>query len=670
MTRRARRIRGPIGDPAAAYALRVTSASGDAQTMRGRTRWIARENMATPVRQFLRTESASSGVLVAGIVAGLIWANVDNHSYESVWGETLSITLGHHVLSMDLRTWINSGLMALFFLVVGLEARREIDLGDLRDRRRFVLPVVAGLIGMALPVLIFLAFTAGSSATSGWGVAMSTDTALSLGLLALLGRGVPEQARVFLLTVFVVDDLASLIVIAFAYSDNIEVMPILIAVIAFAALIAALHIGVDRPPVYVVLGVIVWGALQKSGIDPVVAGLAIGLAATAYSPGRENLEAATGMFRRFREQPTAELAREAATGLTAALSPNARLQRFYHPWTSFLIVPLFAIANSGVALSGPFLRDAFTSPITLGVLVGYVVGKPLAIIVTSWLLARFTGGRIRPTIGWGSVAGSGTLAGIGFTVSFLIATLAFDGHDLALAKTGVLSAAVVAAGLTWTVFYLANRMTEPRRARALLGDVDEIVDLAVPVDPDRDHVRGPATASVTVVEYGDFQCPYCGMAEPAVREELSMDADVRFVWRHLPLSDVHDHAQIAAEAAEAAAAQGAFWPMHDLLLTRQNRLREKDLVRYAEELSLDVERFRQDLMKHVHTGRVAGDIESADLSNVSGTPTFFINGSRHYGAYDVASLATAIRTARDRARLGRSGRGSGRRRAVASEIAD
>jgi protein-disulfide isomerase len=185
--------------------------------------------------------------------------------------------------------------------------------------------------------------------------------------------------------------------------------------------------------------------------------------------------------------------------------------------------------------------------------------------------------------------------------------------------------------------------------RALAGNAEDLVDLAVPVDPDSDHVRGPAGAAVTLVEYGDFECPYCGQAEPVVRELLSDFGDLRYVWRHLPLADVHARAQLAAEASEGAAAQGAFWEMHDLLLAHQDALRPPDLVRYAEELGLDVERFVEALRRHAGAGRVANDVDSADLSGVSGTPTFFVNGRRHHGAYDLPGLSAAVRAAGARA---------------------
>jgi protein-disulfide isomerase len=254
-------------------------------------------------------------------------------------------------------------------------------------------------------------------------------------------------------------------------------------------------------------------------------------------------------------------------------------------------------------------------------------------------------------VGWAAVAGGGTIAGIGFTVSLLIATLAFSGRDLEEAKLGILTAALGAAGLTWVLFRITAALPPLRRARALLGTAESIVDLADPVDPERDHVRGPSEAPITLVEYADFECPYCGQAEPIVRELLADFGDVRYVWRHLPLRDVHPNAQFAAEAAEAAERQGAFWEMHDLLLDHQGALLTADLVGYAERLGLDVARFSRDLRCHVGADRVAQDVDSADLSGVSGTPTFFLNGRRLHGAYDIETLSNAVRLARARAAI-------------------
>jgi protein-disulfide isomerase len=256
---------------------------------------------------------------------------------------------------------------------------------------------------------------------------------------------------------------------------------------------------------------------------------------------------------------------------------------------------------------------------------------------------------VRPPVGWGSILAGGSSAAIGFTVSLLIATLAFSGVDLQEAKLGVLSAGVCAFALTWLVLRATTLLPERLRLRAVVGSSQTLVDLAVPVDDDRDHVRGPDDALVTLVEYGDFECPYCGQAEQVVRKLLTDFGDLRYVWRHLPLDDVHPRAQLAAEAAEAAAAQGKFWEMHDLLMAHQDAIEARDLLRYAQGLGLDVERFGHALRKRKFAARVAGDVESADLSGVSGTPTFFINGRRHYGAYDIATLSADVRAARARA---------------------
>jgi protein-disulfide isomerase len=321
--------------------------------------------------------------------------------------------------------------------------------------------------------------------------------------------------------------------------------------------------------------------------------------------------------------------------------------------TSYVIVPLFALANANIRISGSFLAHAYTSPATLGIMIGYVAGKPIGTAGTAWLVSRLTKRRLAPPVGWGAVLGVGTVAGIGFTVSLLIASLAFTGNDLAEAKLGVLSGAICATLLTWLVFRGIGRLAPRTRLRALYGTTGTLTDLAVPVDPERDHIRGPVEdALVTLVEYGDFECPYCGQAEPAVRGLIREYGELRFVFRHLPLTDVHPHAQLAAEAAEAADAQGAFWEMHDALMDHQGALTFGDLVRYARDLGLDTERFTSDLRRHAGAYRVAEDIDSADLATVSGTPTFFINGNRYYGAFDLAALKEAVRAAKARAVIG------------------
>jgi Na+/H+ antiporter NhaA len=615
----------------------------------GRTAWA--RSVQAPLSGFLRTETGSATVLVFATLVALAWANLDPNSYHDAWHTQLAVRLGPWGVSLALVSWINSGLMAFFFFVVGLEVRREVDLGELRERRRVALPLLAGTGGMIAAVAIYLAVNAGRPSAGGWGVAMSTDTAFALGMLALLGRSLPDRLRAFMLTVVVVDDVVALAVIALVYSRDVEPAGLIAACALFGVVLAAAALGVRRGLLYLGLAVAAWAALLESGVDPVVIGLAMGLVAYAAPPARADLERATSLFRVFREQPTPELARTAQAGLESAVSPNERLQRIYHPWTSYVVVPLFALANAGISITGGFLFEAYTSPITLGIVAGYVLGKPTGIFGASWLVTTLSRGRLRPPVGWAAVAGGGAVAGIGFTVSLLIASLAFDGVQLQEAKLGVLTAALGAAAVSFLVFRATALLPRRLRIRALLGTSEAIVDLADPVDPGRDHVRGPEDAPVTLVEYGDFECPYCGQAEPVVRDLLRDSGDVRYIWRHLPLNDVHPHAQLAAEASEVAAEQGAFWEMHDLLLAHQDALRLNDLVGYAEQLALDVERFERDLLRRASAGRVAADIDSADLSGVSGTPTFFVNGRRHYGAYDIRSLSRAVQGARARAVL-------------------
>ena len=635
----------------------MTELGASASPFSLRTVWS--ENLKTPLRQFLRTETGSAAVLLAATVAALAWANIDPSGYAATWHTQLVIRSGTKGLADSWQGWVNSGLMAFFFLVAGLEARREFDMGELRERRRLTLPLVVALGGMVVPIAIYLAINFGRSSAPGWGVAMSTDTAFALGVLALAGRGVPDRVRTYLLTFALVDDVAGILVIALVYTGHIDLAALSVGVAILGVVMLARWRGVRNGAAYLLLGVAAWIAFFESGIDPVVVGLVMGLLAFAYPAARSDLEQASESFRLFREQPTPELARDARESVRTAISPNDRLQQLFHPWTSYLIVPLFALANAGITVSGSFLAHAFTSPVTLGILLGYVVGKPVGTVGAAWLLARVSRGRIRPPVGWAAVTGAGAIAGIGFIVSLLIASLAFGGAQLAEAKVGVLSAAVCASLLGLVIFRLAAMLPKRLRLRALLGTAETITDLAVPVDPEHDHVRGPEEAPVTLVEYADFECPYCGLAEPVVRELLADYGDLRYVWRHLPLTDVHPHALLAAEGAEAAARQGKFWEMHDQLLDHQGALTARDLIRYAGELGLDTERFTRDLRNHVGEAKIAADVDSADLSGVSGTPTFFVNGRRHHGAYDISTLSDAVRAARARVLI--SSRGQPRR---------
>lgn len=598
--------------------------------------------LTSPIREFIATQSSGAIVLLAATVVALVWANSPwPDSYEEFWQTELAIRLGDAELSLDIRHWVDDGLMALFFFVVGLEIRREFDMGELRERRRVATPVLAALGGMTVPALLYLAVNAGDgSAVHGWAIAMGTDTAFALGVLALAGRRASPRTRTFVLTAVIVDDVVALTIIAVAYSEDVSIVALAVAVALFGVVLVLKHSGVRHGVPYFLVGTGIWLATLISGVHATLAGIALGLIASAFPPSREDLERVGAMWRLFREQPVPEYARTATRSLATAISPNERLQHLFHPWANYLIVPLFALANAGMVINGDVLREAATSPITLGIVLGLVVGKPVGIIGVTWLASRFG---FPLTVPWPQLIGAGTIGGVGFTVSLLIAGIAFEGHELDDAKLGILAASILATLLSLLVFRLIGRL--PQRARTAGQDrlAAPIVDLADPVDPEVDHIRGPVDGKVTLVEYGDFECPYCGRAEPVLRElTQAFGDDLTFVFRHLPLTDVHEHAQLAAEASEAAGKQGRFWELHDLLLTHQDALTYPDLLRYAEDLGLDVDRFARDLSSRHFALRVTRDVESAEQSGVAGTPTFFVNGVRHFGAYDLESLRAVI----------------------------
>jgi Na+/H+ antiporter NhaA len=625
-------------------------ADAQATPLTGRTAWA--RNLAAPVREFLGTETGSAIVLFSAIVAALVWANSPwPDTYESFWRTELAFRLGDWTLVADLRHWVNDGLMTLFFLVVGLEAKRELDLGELRERARLAVPVTAALGGMACAIAIYLAFNAGGAGAGGWGAVMSTETALALGVLTLVGPQGATRLRVFMLSLVVVDDLAGLLVIATVYTKHISMVALVVALGLFVVLLALRFAPFGRSIAAALVGTAMWVALFESGIHPTIAGLAIGLVTAAYPPSREDLEHVTEVVRSFREQPTAETARSAQSSLASAISANERLQVSLHPWTSYVIVPLFALANAGFHLDAELLRHAITSPITLGIALGYAVGKPAGIGLAAWLTTRTGTGRRPLPITWPGLMVVGAIAGLGFTVSLLIASLAFTGQQLDEAKIGILASIVLATLDGWVIAQLIKLIPASARARQLLGTAEAILDLVDDVDPARDHIRGPNDAPVTLLEYGDYECPYCGEAEPVIRALLAdFGDDLRYVWRQLPLNDVHPNAQWAAEAAEAAAAQGRFWEMHDTLLANQDELRPTELLRHARSIGLDVERFWDELRRRVYAPRVAEDVASADSSGVTGTPSFFINGRRYTGAYDIDTLTRIVKAAVSRAR--------------------
>ncbi len=597
--------------------------------------------LAQPVRTFLATEAGSAGVLLGATLLALVWANSPlSDSYFSLWHTELAVRIGDAEIAKDLGHWVDDGLMVLFFFVVGLEVRRELSMGELTDRRNLVVPGLAALGGVIVPALIYLAINPGGEAASGWGVVIGTDTAFLLGALALVGPACPTQLRVFLLTLSIADDVVAVSVIGIVYSDSIDIVAVAVAVACLVLIAVMNRLEVWRTSLYAAVGAVLWVAAVESGLHPTIAAMAAGLLISARPPSREEVEEATSMFRAFRQSPLPSVGWSAKQSIVRAVSLNERLQTALHPWTSYVIVPLFALANAGVDLRDGVLADALSSPVTWGVVIALVVGKLIGIGATSLGSVRMGLGAFPQGVGSGQVLGGAALSGIGFTVSLLIADLAFDERLHSEATVGVLLAAVLATAVGWVIF---------KGAAVLRGERSATLPLFLDrtVSPARDHIRGAPDAPLTLVEYGDFECPFCSRATGTVRElHARFGDDLRYVFRHLPLPDVHMHSELAAEAAEAAGAQGRFWDMHDLLFGHQDRLDYEDLIAYADELGLDVDRFSDDLREGRHASRVRRDVASAEASGARGTPTFFVGDRRHIGAYDTETLAAELEALR------------------------
>ncbi len=596
-----------------------------------------------PLRRFIGTEAGSAGLLLAATAVALVWANSPlSDSYESLWHTTLQVSLGDWSLDMDLRHWLDEGLMALFFFVIGLEVRRELSIGELRDRSTVTVPVIAGIGGMLVPVLLFFLIAPGGEASNGWGIVIATDTAFMLGAMAIVGPACPTQLRVFLLTLSIVDDIVAISVIGIAYSGALDPVALAVASACLAGIALISELRVWRGSAYVLLGLGLWIATVSSGLHPTIAGMAAGLLVTAYAPSRERVEEAATQARAFRQSPLASVARDTKRSVSRAISPNERLQDLLHPWTSYAVVPLFALANAGVDLRGGVLGEALSSPLTWAVALGLVAGKTVGISAGAIGAVRLRLGNLLEGVGEGQVVGGAALSGIGFTVSLLIVGLAFDSAELQdEAKIGVLLGALLAVAVGALAFQLAARLRGERTAGLPR-------ELSPPVDPEHDHVRGPADAPLTLVEFADFECPFCGRATGMVRELRERFGDeLRYVIRHLPLVDVHPHAELAAEAMEEAAAQGKFWELHDKLFDHQDELEFEDLLGYAGKIGIDVEEMARALEDGRHAERVAAHVRSAELSGAHGTPTFYVGGTRHVGAYDAQSLAEELEASRE-----------------------
>lgn len=436
----------PPGPPARAAVVRPPWSRTDRSVPR---------RVVRPIREFMELEVAGGSVLLAASVVALLWANLATASYTGFWSTELTITVGDWSITEDLLHVVNDGLMTLFFLVIGLEVKRELVLGELSSRTAALLPVFAAVGGLVAPAVIFLALTAGSGTGGGWGIPIATDVAFALAALAALGRRVPSSLMAFLLGVAVVDDIAAILVVAFFYSEGLTPAWLVAAGLGLAAMWAAGRLGIRHLGVYLVLGLVVWIAVFESGVHATIAGVAIALLTPvrAFQDPEVVRREARLTAARTHDHPglpdgDAHEWRRLAWLSREAVSPLSRLEHGLHPWSSFVVLPVFALANAGIVLDASSLEAATETPVALAVAAALVLGKGIGLIAGTALAVRLGLSRLPESVRWAHVLGVGLLAGIGFTVSLFITELAYtDGNLVDAAKLGVLTGSVVAAAL-------------------------------------------------------------------------------------------------------------------------------------------------------------------------------------------------------------------------------
>jgi Na+/H+ antiporter NhaA len=583
-------------------------------------------------------ENTAAALLLGFTLAAILWAN-------SPWAETywalldthLGFTFGEHTFELTVKHLVNDGLMTFFFFIVGLEVTSEFTIGELTDRARAAVPVVAAIAGLTVPAIIFLSFNSSGENAQAWGVVISTDTAFLIGALAIIKPKYPARLRIFLLTLAVVDDIGALCVIALFYSDRINVVPLVASIALIVALALVRFLPAARGPAYALLGSALWVALFAAGIHPTLAGVAVAVLIPVFTPDRRQVEQTVDMIRAFRQSPNSQYARAATRGLRESISINERLQAGVGPYVSFVVLPLFALANAGVRLDADSVMAALRSTLTWGIVAGLVIGKFIGITGATWFMQRTGLGQLAPGGRLRRVAGGAALSGIGFTISLFIVDIAIaEPARQDEARVGVLLASVIAFLTGLAIFRIIDWVSPPEPVG---------LKLIRPVDPDRDHIRGDPQAPLTLVEYGDYECPFCSRATGAIDEVAEhFGTQLRYVWRHLPLERVHPRAFDAARAAEAAGLQDKYFEMGKMLFAHQDDLEWSDIYRYANALGLDLERFDQDVRVHptkvLH--RVQDDAQDAELMDLNSTPTFFVNGKRHKGPWDSASLIRAL----------------------------
>lgn len=592
---------------------------------------------------FVRNETSGATLLLAATIVALLWANLGGHSYEHFWHTHFSIHLGDvFSVDMSLQHWINDGLMMMFFFLVSLEVKHDFVMGELREWRRASVPVVAAVAGLIVPALIFYAFNAGTDDADAWGVVISTDTAFVMGILAVFGNRLPVQLRAFLVTLAVVDDVGSLLVIATVYTERISFVPLIGVVVIAALLFLVQRARVYRSSVYIAAGATLWLLFLASGVHATIAGVVLGLLLPVFPPERSEVLRAEELTHHFRRTPVASTGSAAVIGILRSVSINERMQLALAPIVNLIVVPVFALSNAGVIISGETLQHAFKSPLTWGIIAGLVGGKYLGVFGASIIATKLRIGELAQCLAYRHINAGSMLTGIGFTISLFIIDLAIkDETAQSDARIGVLTASILAAiigmvALALTAAYDARHAPERTRLNRSIA-------------PKRDHILGDPNAPLTLVEYAQLGGVDDTTVEEVVREVRDyFGDDLRFVFRHNPMGD--EAAERAAEALEAVHAQSP--ELFNYARTELSRLCEEEeldsrvIRRAAVDVGSNLPRLEKDMRQRTYLSRVHDDADDALGMGLTSTPTFFIGDEIYEGPIESNAIIAALEATR------------------------
>lgn len=590
---------------------------------------------------FFRSDTNAAFALAIATAVALIWANLGD-SYSHFWHTEAGFSIGEFHFHLSLHEWVDEGLMTLFFFMVGLDVRRDITLGELRNPRQALLPIAAALGGLIVPILLYIALTSGSGYESAWGTVISTDTAFALGMLALIGPKNAPRLRTFLLAFAVIDDIGALSVIALFYTDDLKVEGLLVAGIGLILIWLLARRGAWQSFPYIIIGIITWAAMYYSGVHATLAGVLIALLMPVYAPRREDTNTTSKLFDLYRQAPVPGSAQAVRLSLTHAVPLNQRLSDFLPGYVNFLVVPLFALANAGIAITSDSISAAMSSAVTWGVVLGLVGGKFLGVVLGAWLVFRFVPSSRLHGLDMPRMAGIGALSGLGFTISLLVAGMAISDPEVQdQGRIGVLLASALALILATAIFRLGDRFAP------LNPPSGEF--LPRPIDPEWDHLQGSGSfnAPVQVVLYTDYGPGKNTKFAHALWQsyyELNQDPRISYTLRHTAQNPIAEYISLSIEAA---AEQGAFVPYHEELsrVTDTNEHFGCDVVtEVASSLNLDMGRLRARIHSGADLPRIQQDLlDLPEELRESADPVLYINGRRVTGPLNAWVIGSRLR---------------------------